>query len=91
MEPFEGSIEIAGPYADSNQLAAALANSEAVRACFARHVFRAGAATGKPAGRLAEAEFLNVWRASPRAADGNIVDTLIAFVKRPAFVQRRPE
>jgi hypothetical protein len=78
-------------YADSNQLAAALASSEAARACFARYVFRAGAATGKPAGRLAEAEFLSQWRANPGAAQGNIVETLIAFVKRPTFVRRRPE
>lgn len=78
-----------GPYADSNQLAAALAASESVRACFARFLFRAGAATGKPAGVLAEAEFLESWRASPAAAQGNIVDTLIAFVRRPTFTQRR--
>ncbi len=78
-------------YADSNHLAAALAGSEAARACFARFVFRAGAATGKPAGRLAEAEFLDLWRTTPAAAQGNIVETLIAFVKRPTFVRRRPE
>jgi hypothetical protein len=88
---FEGSKDIDGPYADSDHLAAALASSEAVRACFARYVFRAGAATGKPAGRLAEAEFLNLWRTTPGAAQGNIVETLIAFVKRPTFVRRRPE
>lgn len=80
-----------GPYADSNQLAAALARSESVRACFARFTFRAGAATGKPAGRLAEEEFLSFWRATPAAAEGNIVETLIAFVKRPTFARRRPE
>ncbi len=79
-----------GPYADSNQLAA-LARSESVRACFARFTFRAGAATGTPAGRLAEEEFLNLWRATPAAAEGNIVETLIAFVKRPTFTLRRPE
>ncbi len=80
-----------GSYADSNQLAAALARSESVRACFARFTFRAGAATGKPAGRLAEEEFLNLWRATPEAAQGNIIETLIAFVKRPTFARRRPE
>jgi len=82
---------IDGPYADSNQLAAALAQSESVRACFARFMFRAGAATGKPAGVLAEKEFLDLWRATPAAARGNIVETLIAFVKRPTFAQRRVE
>lgn len=80
-----------GPYADSNQLSAALARSESVRACFARFMFRAGAATGKPAGRLAEQQFLSVWRATPEAARGDILETLIAFVKRPEFTYRRPE
>jgi hypothetical protein len=81
--------EIDGRYADSNQLAAALAGSEAARACFARFMFRAGTATGKPAGRVAEAEFLNEWHANPAAAEGNILETLIAFVKRPSFALRR--
>jgi hypothetical protein len=54
-------------------------------------MFRAGAATGKPAGRLAEEEFLAGWRATPAAAQGSIVETLIAFVKRPAFTRRRAE
>jgi hypothetical protein len=83
--------EFDGAYSDANDLAAALARSETVRACFARYVFRAGATTGKPAGRLAEAEFLSLWRATPAAAQGNIVETLIAFVKRPSFARRRPE
>jgi hypothetical protein len=82
--------EFDGPYADSNQLAAALAQSESVRTCFARFMFRAGAATGDPSGALAETEFLDAWRANPAAAQGNIVETLIAFVKRPTFTQRRP-
>jgi hypothetical protein len=86
---FDQRTEIDGAYADSNQLAAALAGSEAARACFARFMFRAGAATGKPAGRVAEAEFLNEWHANPAAAQGNIVETLIAFVKRPTFALRR--
>jgi Protein of unknown function (DUF1592)/Protein of unknown function (DUF1588)/Protein of unknown function (DUF1595)/Protein of unknown function (DUF1587) len=81
--------EFDGPYADSNRLASALAGSESVRACFARFMFRAGAATGHPAGARAEAEFLDSWRATPAAAEGNIVETLIAFVKRPTFTQRR--
>jgi hypothetical protein len=80
--------EFDGPYADSNHLASALAGSESVRTCFARFMFRAGAATGHPAGVTAEAEFLDSWRATPVAAQGNIVETLIAIVKRPTFTQR---
>jgi hypothetical protein len=79
-----------GPYADSNQLAAALARSESVRTCFARFMFRAGAAMGSSGSRAAEAEFLDSWRSDPAAAQGNIVETLVAFVKRPTFTQRRP-
>jgi Protein of unknown function (DUF1592)/Protein of unknown function (DUF1588)/Protein of unknown function (DUF1595)/Protein of unknown function (DUF1587) len=81
--------EYDGPYADSNALAAALAQSDSVRACFARFMFRAGAATGDPAAGAAESQFLDEWRATPAAAQGNIVETLVAFVKRPGFTQRR--
>lgn len=80
-----------GAYADSNQLAGALAASTTVRACFARFMFRAGAATGSLAGSQAEAEFLDLWGATPAAAQGSIVETLIAFVKRPTFAWRRAE
>jgi len=77
-----------GPYADSNALAAALATSTPVRECLARYLFRAAAATGDSAATPGEAEFLDFWRTLPAAAQGNIVETLIAYVKSPTFIVR---
>ncbi|MET0791044.1 MAG: DUF1592 domain-containing protein, partial [Polyangiaceae bacterium] len=68
-KPVDSSVEIAvqlgfdGPYADSNQLAAALAQSTTVRECFARFMFRAAAATGDQSATPGEAEFMAAWRA----------------------------
>jgi hypothetical protein len=78
-----------GAYADSNQLASVLAESKSARSCFARFMFRAGTATGSLAGTQAETEFLDLWEATPAAAQGDIVETLIAFVRRPTFTWRR--
>ena len=74
-----------GPYADSNALATALAASPSVRECMARYVFRASAATGDSAATPGEPKFIDFWRTIPAAAQGNIVETLIAYVKSPSF------
>lgn len=80
--------ELDGPYADSNELATALSRSAAVRECFARFMFRAAAATGDSAATPGEAEFIDAWRATPEAARGGIMETLIAYIERPAFALR---
>lgn len=80
--------ELDGPYADSNELAIALSRSETVRECFARFMFRAAAATGDSAATPGEGEFIDAWNATPAAAQGGIVETLVAYVKRPAFALR---
>jgi hypothetical protein len=77
-----------GHYADSNDLAAALAVSADVRECFARFMFRAAAGTGDGAATPGEAEFIQAWRGIPAAAQGGIVETLISDVKGPGFVLR---
>jgi hypothetical protein len=74
-----------GPYADSNALATALAASPTVRECMARFVFRASAATGDSAATPGEPQFIDFWRTIPAAAQGNIVETLIAYAKSPTF------
>jgi hypothetical protein len=74
-----------GPYADSNALATALASSPSVRECMARYVFRAAAATGDSAATPGEPEFVDFWHTIPAAAQGNVVETLIAYVKSPTF------
>ncbi|MCL2448168.1 MAG: DUF1592 domain-containing protein, partial [Polyangiaceae bacterium] len=73
-----------GPYADSNALATALAASPTVRECMARFVFRAAAATGDSAATPGERQFIDFWREIPAAAEGNIVETLIAYAKSPS-------
>jgi hypothetical protein len=74
-----------GSYADSNQLAGAFARSALVRECFARFMFRAATATGDSAATPGEQEFVDVWRTIPAAAQGGIIETLIAYVRRPSF------
>jgi hypothetical protein len=94
--PVDSSVEIAieagfdGPYADSNELARALATSDTVRECFARFMFRAASATGDSAATPGEKEFIDFWHTLPEAAGGSIVETLIATVKAPSFGLRRP-
>ena len=77
-----------GHYADSNQLAAALAESPNVRECFARYMFRALSGTGDGAATSGEEEFVAAWRANPAAARGGIVETLIRAVTSPGFAVR---
>jgi hypothetical protein len=93
-KPVDSSVEVAvlsefdGPYADSNELAVALSESATVRECFARFMFRAAVASGDSAATPGEREFIEIWRALPAAAQGNIVETLIAYVKTPDFQLR---
>jgi hypothetical protein len=78
-----------GSYADSNGLAAALAASADVRACAARQIFRASAGRSDDSVAGAESAFVDVWRTLPADAQGNVIETLVAFVRSPAFVERR--
>ncbi len=76
-----------GAFPSSNELAAALSESAAVRACFARFMFRAAAATSAEV--KSEDAFLAAWKAIPAAEQGSIIETLVAYVKSPNFAQRR--
>lgn len=78
-----------GTYADSNQLAEALANSASVRSCFARHVFRATVARSDDSVEAAEDAFIEELEAMPADQQGNVMDTLIAYVSGPLFTHRR--
>ncbi len=84
-------LDFDGTYMDSNQLATALSQSEAVRTCFARYMFRAASATADTAAKPSEDAFVEAWRAIPAAAQGSIVETLLAYVKSPAFAVRRAQ
>ncbi len=78
-----------GTYSDSNQLAEALANSSTVRSCFARHVFRATVARSDDSISAAEDAFIEDLEAMPAEQQGNVMDTLIAYVSGPLFTHRR--
>jgi hypothetical protein len=78
-----------GSYADSDALAVALAASADVRTCVARQLFRAS--TGRSDGSIGASEdaFIDVWRAQPAALQGNLVETIVAYVRSPSFTRRR--
>ncbi len=93
--PVDSSVTVAlggdldGSYASSNELATALAKSPTVKACFARHMFHASAGSSGEAVSAAEESFVTFWQTLPEAAQGNIVETLVAFAKSSLFAQRR--
>lgn len=78
-----------GTYADSNELAVALAQSATVKSCFARQLFHASAGTSGPPALPSEEAFVSYWAQQPAAAEGDIEETLVAFVKSSLFAQRR--
>jgi hypothetical protein len=53
-------------------------------------MFRAASATGDAAATPGEQAFIDFWRTLPEAAEGSIVETLIAYVKGPHFGLRGP-
>jgi hypothetical protein len=81
-------MDFDGSYADSNGLAAALADSGDVRTCAARQLFRASAGRSDDSAAGAEAAFIEVWKTLPPEAQGNVIETLVAFVRSPGFVER---
>jgi hypothetical protein len=78
-----------GSYADSGALATALAQSPSVRTCLARHMFRASAGASDNSVTPSEESFVQIWQGLPAEQQGNIVETLVAYVRSPLFAQRR--
>lgn len=78
-----------GTYADSTELASALAQSASVKACLARQIFHSAAARSDDSILGAETAFIDIWKQLPAAQQGRLADVLIAFVRSPVFVQRR--
>jgi len=78
-----------GTYADSMDLVSALAESDAVKTCMARHIFHS--TVGRSDASIADAElgFVETWKQLPIAQQGKLADVLVAFIKSPTFVQRR--
>ena len=82
-------VDFAGPYADSNALATAMANSADVRNCMARQMFRSSAARSDGSVQGAEDAFVTYWKTLPADKQGNFLETVVAYVKNPTFIQRR--
>lgn len=80
-----------GTYADSNALVKAMSTSPQVRECFARHVFRALAATSAPELKPSEDAFVKHWSDAGGNVDTNIIGTLSAFLADPGFAYRRAQ
>lgn len=78
-----------GTYADSDALAMALSNSTQVRNCFARQLFRSSAGRSDGTIRGAEDAFVKFWQGLPAEKQGNVIETLVSYVKNPTFTQRR--
>ena len=84
-------MDFDGEYLESSALVVKLAASPSVRACFARHVFRASAATSNVSTKPVEEAFVGIWNALPPNQQSNILEVLVAWVGSETFVQRRAE
>jgi len=82
-------MDFDGTYADSNALAAALATSAQVRNCLARQAFRSSTGRSDSSVTASEEAFVNFWKQLPANQQGNVIETLIAYVKNPTFLKRR--
>ncbi len=97
------NLDFDGDYADSNQLASALASSPAVRECFARNIFRASAGRSSDDVKAAEKAFVEYWKTVPppapdaahptpaSAAEGSILEALRSVITSPNFTLRRAQ
>ena len=80
--------DLDGSYSDAVELVSALAESDAVKACLARQLFRSSAARSDASVKEAEDAFVETWRQLPTQQQGRLADVLLAFIKSPTFVQR---
>jgi hypothetical protein len=85
----EAGSDIDGTYADSVALLGALSQSDSVKACLARQLFRSSAARSDASVTAAEEAFVALWRDLPPAQRDRLADVLLAFVRSPSFIERR--
>lgn len=95
-QPVETAVVITGTdfdgsYADSKELALAMSKSAQVRSCLARQIFRSSTGRSDDSVKASEDAFVTYWKSLPAEKQGNIVETLVAYVKNPTFIQRRPQ
>ena len=84
----EQKMDFDGSYADSDALAMALAGSAQVRACMARQVFRSSAGRSDSVAADPEQAFVDLWSQLPPDKQGNVIETLVAYIRSPAFTMR---
>jgi hypothetical protein len=82
-------IGVSGEFADSGELALALAASPEVRACFARHLFRHASTLSSEAVRPSEDSFVSEWSENPEAEAGHMIESIVAYATSPLFAHRR--
>jgi len=80
-----------GTYADSNALALAMSKSAQVRTCLARQLFRSSTGRSDDSVKGSEDAFVQFWKQLSAAQQGSVLETLVAYVKNPTFIQRRPQ
>jgi len=80
-------LDFDGAFDGSNELALALANSAAVRDCFARQIFRSAAGEGQGS-ELYEESFQVLWDALPVDQQGALLDILVTYAQSPLFTLR---
>ncbi len=82
------SVDFDGKYADSNELAARLAESETVRDCFGTQVFRSLVGEGQNSSGY-ERSFAQIVSGLPPESRGTLIELMVAFARSPLFVERR--
>lgn len=87
----ERKTDFDGAYADSDALSMAMSNSAQVRTCMARQLFRSSAGRSDSLATGAENDFVTYWNQLPVDKQGNIIETMIAYVKNPTFTERRAQ
>ena len=80
-----------GTYADSKGLALAMSQSAQVRTCLARQVFRSSTGRSDDSVKASEEAFVQFWQGLPADKQGSVIESLVAYVKNPTFIQRRPQ
>jgi hypothetical protein len=81
--------DLDGAYANSAELIDALAHSASVKQCLARQLFRSSAARSDATVKDAEDGFVELWQQLPADQQDQLPEVVVAFVKSPAFIQRR--
>jgi hypothetical protein len=80
--------DVDGPFDDATGLTQRLAQSEQVRRCFARNVFRFASAQTSDG---TEAQYLDVWSAMDATKRPQLEELLIGYVRSDMFMKRRPQ